>query len=1035
LTRRRKWLKIALVAKKKSLVTCLGLTLLLFSCLSPFAGPELVSASPDKLKWSIVDTPSEEAAMVVSPSEINAIVVGSDDETFYTIDIPHSKVYKSTDGGVTWEDDLTDALTDEGATLPAWDIAVAPDDRELVAVVTNNRTAVYVSEDGGKEWVNTNLPDLGALLISDIAISPEYGGDRDIAIGTRNPDGSTNGDIWVIRRLGFPGWEAQGLGMDVTSLCFSPNYAEDEVMLAIASDNITGSYLCTRYKVDDEWEDVIPPVEIKETGSSPKESEIIFSDLTLKSADYAKDADWIVYAAYYSTTEADDAYRIKHEREEEDARVRRLRIEGGDKVSLASIDYSGGKLLAGEVLGDKDSATALIHLCANPEERFPDWEEPGKPPTGGAISGRANAQLVWSSGGKVAYCGTSSNNVTSAADWKEATKWNGQPYDESSFSLSNDDGDTWNQLSLIDTAMGKLCDFALSADAKSLYLASVGSGFDSLWRSQSDPLGETWQRILCFDSETDDIILRADLEEDEREAIFLAVRDTDYARYSLDEGQTWKWFWRRCPNVTDLAVVNDELLYVLDDNLVNKGTWNKDRGIWEWDRDIDTGLLSGYTIATSGEDFVFVGEDEDGEGKIAYSTDGGASFELTEEVPEPGKMLVIPDEEFNSNRFIYAASSEGKIYRWAIEGSISWRELNPRPTGFCGLAQKGGALYGTHGPGVVRTLIPHLETVEEDDWDSLKLGLPDEARFKPGTLRAMRDEAIDLWAIDDTDYFNGALDPDNPSYDPDVGRLWVYSDTFVLATPWPTSPALGELVPCDPCTCQARTFFFRWRELYPSEEYELWVALDEKFDYMIIKAENITPDNIHDPAWCLSLSSFHLGCGDTYYWKVRSCQTTEGERVHSRWSPPMNFTVKTCSAIEVMHIAPILKVPESGSRGVSRLPGFSWLGFPHTTKYEFILAKDAGLTEIVVKEKVPTSAYICSSKLDWDTTYFWQVTAVEPVPSEPSAISVFTVMPQPQPTLPAVPVTPSATPFWIWLVIGILALLTAVIIVLCLVKR
>ncbi|GAI58345.1 unnamed protein product, partial [marine sediment metagenome] len=223
-----------LVAKKKSLVTCLGLILLLFSCLFPFAGTELVSASPDKLKWSIVDTPSEEGNVVVSPSEINAIVVGSDDETFYAIDIPHSKVYKSTDGGVTWEDDLTDALTEEGATLPAWDVAVAPDDRELVAVVTNNRTAVYVSEDGGKEWVNTNLPDLGALLISDIAISPEYGDDRDIAIGTRNPDGSTNGDIWVIRRLGFPSWEAVGLNMDVNSIAFSPGYERDGVILAIA---------------------------------------------------------------------------------------------------------------------------------------------------------------------------------------------------------------------------------------------------------------------------------------------------------------------------------------------------------------------------------------------------------------------------------------------------------------------------------------------------------------------------------------------------------------------------------------------------------------------------------------------------------------------------------------------------------------------------------------------------------------------------------------------------------------------------------
>jgi len=1032
------------VAKKKSLVTCLGLILLLFSCLFPFAGAELVSASPDRLKWSVVDTPSEEGNVVVSPSEINAIVVGSDDETFYAIDITHSKVYKSTDGGVTWEDDLTDALTDEGATLPAWDIAVAPDDSELVAVVTDERQEVYVSDDGGESWTNTCISYTSGwdanLLIADIAFSPEYGGDRDIAIGTRNPDGSTNGDIWVMKSGIFPEWKSQELDIDVSSVRFSPSYDSDTAIVVIGSDG-DGAYLCTGIHYTDlnttDW-DVTDPekVEIKGVGvGSPGESEIVFSDLALPS-DYSGDeADSrVVYAAYSSNTTADDVYRI------EDTDVTRLDVKDGDKVSIASIAYhgtcSGGRLLAGEVLGDKDSATALIHLCSNPEERSPDWEEPTKPPTGGAFSGRANAQVVWSSDGKTAYCGTSTNYVGDAYDWANMIlpggPWRGDElvgihdFDESSFSLSEDGCDTWNQFSLIDTEMSFLCDYALSADTKTLYLASVGSGFDSLWRSTSDPLGEIWQRVWCFDSETDDIILRATLEEDEREAIFLAARDTDYARYSLDEGQTWKWFWRPCPDVTDLVVVSDELLYVLDENLVNKGTWNKERGIWEWDRDIDTGLLSGYTIAASGEDFVFVGEEEDGEGKIAYSTDGGLSFELTEEVPEPGKMLVIPDEEFASNRFIYAASDDtlSGIYRWAIEGSTSWRKLNPPHLGFCGLAQKSGALYGAYGSGVDRTLVPHLQTVEEDDWDSLTVGLASGVTFRARTLRAIRDEATDLWAIDDRDY----------DFLANKGCLWIYSDTFVLATPWPTSPAIGELVPCDPCTCQAEEFFFRWRELRPSEEYELWIALDEKFDHVIIKAENITPDDIHDPAWCLTLNSFHLGCGDTYYWKVRSCATTEGEKIRSRWSPPMNFTVKVCSAVEVMHLAPILVAPENGGQGVSRSPGFSWLGFPHTTKYEFILAKDAELTEIVVKEKVPTSAYICSSELDWGTTYFWRVKAVEPVPSEPSGIGVFTVMPQPTMPTIVVPVAPSA-PLWIWLVIGMLTLLVIVIIVLCLVKR
>ena len=134
-----------------------------------------------------------------------------------------------------------------------------------------------------------------------------------------------------------------------------------------------------------------------------------------------------------------------------------------------------------------------------------------------------------------------------------------------------------------------------------------------------------------------------------------------------------------------------------------------------------------------------------------------------------------------------------------------------------------------------------------------------------------------------------------------------------------------------------------------------------------------------------------------------------------------------------MHIAPILKVPESGSKDVPRSPSFSWVGFPDTTKYEFILAKDPDLAEmIIVKEKAPTSAYQYSGKLDWGTTYFWRVKAIEPVPSEP-AIGTFTVMSEP-PVIPIMPAAPP-TPFWIWLVIGILTLLNVVIIVFCLVRR
>ncbi|TET41579.1 MAG: hypothetical protein E3J66_05125, partial [Dehalococcoidia bacterium] len=293
-----------------------GLVLLILLVgLSPFSGSKPVSASPDRLKWSIVDTPSREGNVVVSPSEINAFVIGSDDETFYAIDIPHSKIYTSTDGGVTWKDRLTEALVRDGANLPAWDIAVAPDDPDLVAVVSDNRTAVYASEDGGDSWEDADVPDWAleqGLLISGIALSPGYGdGERDIAVGTRCPDGNITGDVWA-RRMGISGWKAQNLTIDITSIRFSFNYDEDKAILVIAS---TGNkdldpsvqnrtFLCVGERITNEnrtwWYDSVEIIDPGENGSgdSPGRNEIIISDLALRWEDYSEDADWIAYAGY-----------------------------------------------------------------------------------------------------------------------------------------------------------------------------------------------------------------------------------------------------------------------------------------------------------------------------------------------------------------------------------------------------------------------------------------------------------------------------------------------------------------------------------------------------------------------------------------------------------------------------------------------------------------------------------------------------------------------------------------------------------------
>jgi len=1056
----------------KLLSGLLGLFLLL--SFFPLVDSQPISANPDRLKWSVVDTPSEEGNVVVSPSEINAFVAGQN-ETFYAIDISNKKIYKSVDAGVTWEN-ITDALNETDAELPAWDIAVAPDNPDLVAVVTDNRQKVYLYDKSESAWVDCKISEEAdwdpSLLISDIAISPEYDGTYDMAIGTRYPDGSTNGDVWVIT-LGSlaPLWKAQKLQIDpatanttadVSTVRFSPNYVEDKTILAIASSandtsqRKTSTFLCTGQRnIENNNTTWTPPEEFIEIidpsksslGDSPDEDEIIFSDLALLSGDYSRHSNWIAYASYYSnsTTGCDDVYRI----EEDGKQVYRLDVKGGNGVGIASIDYQEGTLLAGEVFGKDDSANALIHICSNPTEdpscpKWKGWDEPTKPPTGGASSeNRANAQIVSLTSG-VLYCVTSTNNVTNATEWADTNvssghPWHGASLDESALSKSEDSGDTWNQLSLIDTKMTFLCDYAFFANNTILYLSSnntCGPGFDSIWRTEETEtaaLTKIWERVLCLDGE-DNIILRPTPEWEGKEQIYFAVPETDDVQYSENEGQSWEKVWD-CPDVTDLAVVSDKLLYILDDDVLNKRSWNETlwEGIWEWERDIDTGLDSGSAVLAYGTNYVFVSENGD-QSRIAYSSDGGEMFNVTESLPEPGEIQLAVDDEFNSNKFIYAASDDGSsdIYRWAIGASTSWKEMNTPPGtgGFHGLAQIDEVLYGAHSDGVARTLVPHLETIRVTDWDYIETGLDPNVTFKSRSLKAISNEDVDLWAIDDRDYFNGDISKyDDTTYNT-VGRLWVYTDAFVLETPWPNTPALKESLPCEECTCRAEDFCFRWRMLPSTEKYDLWIALDEDFTAIIHKEGNITPDAPCSPSWCPSSSAVQFVCGETYFWKVRSCNSTEGERIRSRWSPTMKFTVKECSAREgEVYLAPILLVPDIGSKNVRRSPTFSWEGFPPTTEYEFTLASDDALTLVIVDEKVSTSTYQYKGSLDWNTTYYWQVRGIEPVLSEP-ALGVFTVMPEPKPA----PATPP-TPLWVWAIIGILAFLDVVVITFCLIKR
>ncbi len=1032
---------------------CFAVALSVLAC--PLVLVRPVHAQFESLVWSTIRTPSDDD-FVVWPSEVSVLAVGSD-ATLYTADIPNSTFYKSVDGGLTWQDDIQQGLLDSDVvpTLPVWDIAVAPDDEDFVAVVTDNRQEVYVSEDGGDTWelASGGSPWASDEYVADIDISLEYDGRRDIAVGTRVQASSDYGDVWVTTTGLFDSWNDQGLDLDVTTVRFSPDYAGDETIVAVASD-AAATYLCTGYRNTTDnttvWTHATDPafVEISEPDEdSPTEDQIVFSDLQFVdgySGDSAGSRN--LFVSYVSEAETDDVYYI------EDAEVRRLDVNRGSKASVYSIAWNDGLLVAGESGADGETGEALLHYTENATDVRCEWYEPVKPPSGGYDTWVGNAIVSFNLSGSVAFCGTSTSDVQAADDWFNVAfpgPWDGADYDESALSRSAqaDGFAIWNQVSLIDTHIENITDYSLwitgddedDPSANMLFLATVSGDdrMDSIWRTRSAlraDIGLYWERVDFLDSQAavEDIIMRRTPDDSPEDAVFYASRGTNIAYKSTDDGQTWDLV-RECPTITDFAVVDSEQLYFLDDNELYIAQWMKIRRwyVWEWTTEIDTGLESGYSLAYHGENYVFVGDED--EGKISVSTDGGETWQVLPELPSPGAVHIQVDEEFSRNHIIYAATEAGTsaIYRWTVGGSLEWETLRPPDSGFSAMVHASGVLYGAFGRGVDRTLVSRAHRVNVIDWDRLTVGLSDNVDFRRDTLRATVDEEITLWALDSQPY----------GYDAEEGRLWVYSDTFALPTPWPVSPATGEVVPCDICACDSCQFCFEWKQLPKAETYELWVAMDEQFKYVLLKLPDIDPVCCDAPGVCQFEIPYSFDCGTTYYWRVRATSTDEGEAVHSRWSPSMHFLVAAGSTVEGMHVAPIVEWPEPGATGIPRTPGFSWVGFPSTTSYEFLLSEDNAFDSPIVREKLQRTAYVYPGELQWGKTYFWRVRALEPHPSEWSTAS-FTVIQEPvheemvaQTVDLAQGVPRAATPVWVWVVIGSLALLIFLVIVAAVVKR
>jgi hypothetical protein len=1121
-------------------------------------------------KWDIVDMPGSVAARsdILTTSEPTKLAVGSDGATILAIvnynhpsvGVTLSMLYASNFMGLMWSPTAYfNLIGDANATAftpNLFDVAIAPDDPAFWAVVTGHSAAspqeVWITENAGGKWERTRLVDAtgaagytGPTTVGAIDISVDYGGKRDIAVGMREGAAAVSLSIFVLQSQGFTGWQLQvnrpphtappaAQSGDVFAMMFSPTYPADGGLAVVftmangaAVDNGTWYNIALR-DVDNntinQW--VFPnnvEVGLPAAPVSPTAAQLITADIDLPS-DFNGQAASLRRA--YICTDAnngagpdDGIFRM------DNSTVYVLMDTTNDTFRrIATITYFGtyasGKLLAGSVDGYSCSASVPTWFTDSPTTcPVPCWYDCLKCPTGAGVAAACtistvspgNAQVAWFQGGDLALALTGTYTLTAG----NATGWwvpliVAAPVanDETALSISRNNGETWNQIALIDTTVNLFNDFAISADCTTLYVASASNAsagpfacnrFDSVWRSSINPavvaplppippVGGWYERVYtrptaltCEDVQSDLPLLRLvpGCTEPTGQLVGWAAQGTQAQAWSPDYGDYWANITAR-NNIQDFAFESSTILYNLyTDSTVHKLPYTGT----SWGTtlpSVNPGFPLGHMITAVPEGQVLVGYNSTfSPYPIAISKDGGAHFAPLLQPLVAGNIHVAFDPAYADNNIIYAAAEGGSVYRQNVAGSPlvdRWADLDMLaaingsigcPVGLAhgglfgiALAYTGGALYVADGTaaappaaagGVWRTLNP-LSGIPKPGiiWDQIYTGLTAGVVFtrQPYSLKlcgcCTLDTDTNLYALDARAYVPRT-----------TGHLWAFTDCLAKK-----GPALitedKMLIGCDPVSGRAQEVNLCWEQLCVARGYDIEIAKSAEFTIKVIDwvseavcANFLVPAALTAPcvyfpaggsaeAFAVLLPAMPMGsaiaafgnleCGHTYYWRVKVRQCVTGEIIRSPWSEVRSFTVKAGLPVTTPYYGPQLLAPNNGCLGCPVSPAsFSWSPFKETSKYKFVLATDAEMTQVVKEAEVTTTAYEYSGTLNYSTNYFWRVMSLEPAPSDWSATFSFQTEAAPAPVTPE---KPAPTPVWVWVVIAIGAILVIVTLVL-----
>jgi len=938
---------------------------------------------PDDLEWGVT-----EAGPTVVDYDVVDLAVAYDGK-LYAVTGSEEKMYYSTTGGAKWSSkDL-----EYGAADIAFDgdiVAVAPNDSDLVAIVDKDDDKVYYTTDGGTNFYDLGL-DTGAAPVANIraiAISPPQSTRQYLVVagddGVASPGQAIEMSSFDLNNL-LGGWTAIDVtdvdgGSTCAAVAFSPAFASDYVMVAVNEDDTAADdtvyFEIRSFSGGGGWND-----------------------------DAAFDAyvapDHVIYAAALASPVDSATISLVPT------------YYGGDEIERVAFV----SLAAGDDNGDvyRMENEEANNLAVNNPMRSVAVTEDGR-----LVAGQYDDNLVW----RVANALTATkitlyNSKYQRPSGEDTTivAWSGDDVvaltqgDESACAVSKDDGETFNDISLVNTTLDTIQDLYVSPDAGTLWATSDNgiAGDVSVWRKT----GTAWERVLNLEGADAEYIVR--LAPEDLDTVYIAEKGGERVYYSTVAGET-KWALRICSasdfssQIQDVAVESSEVVYALDDaGYVSK----TDNSGFIWDDAVKSSAGATGTILSLGEDLLVAG----GAGGVRYSTDGNVKWTEVKDAPKLNPCQVTATG-LESGDYIFAASGD-EVYACAV-GDPMEAILTGATHPFTGIGLSDGVLYAIASDGAdsecYRTLDPErtiggdpavewskLDTAADPPYADDLIGVAFDTA--PSALRITTGSVM-LWAIDT-----------------EAASIVTLEDVLTEDSPDATAPDSGSLQPMNTISGAAHDVAFNWNRIAKATSYEFQLALDSDFEQVLVDrygADDIDSTRekvvfILGPNYAFANNSdlFVYMPGTTYYWRVRVAQ--DGP-VYSPWCATQSFTLEELAPEALI---PGILAPVNGATGVNLTPSFSWTPVAGAERYEFQLASNIlfnppSMVVSTVAGKAGLAPLTADNALDNNTTYLWRVRAAYPEEGQWSALANFTTMavpvvPPPPPT-PAPPVVIQQNP-------------------------